>query len=142
MRMSPWAKLMTRITPKMSVSPIPMRAYTPPMRMPLRRDCMKTAMAVQVSQGNLLPAGEGIHGLLGREFGRQDGLVVSPEDLLNEHRMAVLVVEPLVVDELHLAHHPVPLAGLQSVPHLGPVPAGGLGGLGHDQIGRASCSER
>jgi len=47
--MSPWAKLMTRITPKMSVRPMPMSAYTPPIRMPLMRDCMKTAMAVQVS---------------------------------------------------------------------------------------------
>ncbi len=48
-RMSPWAKLITRITPKMSVRPMPMSAYTPPIRMPLMRDCRNTAMGAASS---------------------------------------------------------------------------------------------
>src|SRR4051812_22277343 len=36
---SPCAKLITRITPKISVSPMPVSAYTPPIRIPLRTDC-------------------------------------------------------------------------------------------------------
>jgi hypothetical protein len=34
---SPWAKLITRTTPKMRVSPILMRAYMPPRSNPLMK---------------------------------------------------------------------------------------------------------
>ena len=34
---SPWAKLITRITPKIMVKPMPIRAYTPPINMPLTK---------------------------------------------------------------------------------------------------------
>jgi hypothetical protein len=32
---------MTRMTPKMIVRPMPMSAYTPPIRIPLTSDCRK-----------------------------------------------------------------------------------------------------
>ena len=41
---SPWAKLITRMTPKMIVRPIPISAYTPPIRMPLIRDWRKISI--------------------------------------------------------------------------------------------------
>jgi hypothetical protein len=37
--MSPWAKLITRMTPKMRVSPTAIRLMTPPNRRPLSRPC-------------------------------------------------------------------------------------------------------
>ena len=37
--MSPWAKLTTRITPKISVRPTAIRLYTPPNRSPLSSPC-------------------------------------------------------------------------------------------------------
>src|SRR5512134_3458646 len=40
----PWARLMIPMTPMMSVMPIPIRAYNPPLRTPATRVWRKTSM--------------------------------------------------------------------------------------------------
>ena len=47
----PWARLMIPMTPMMRVIPIPIRAYSPPLRIPATRVCRKTSMASPALSG-------------------------------------------------------------------------------------------
>src|SRR3990170_900341 len=61
----PWARLMIPMTPMMSVMPIPIRAYSPPLRMPATRVWRKTSMETPGS------AEEPISGEAGRRYTRR-----------------------------------------------------------------------
>ena len=51
----PWARLMIPMTPMIRVIPIPIRAYSPPLRIPATRVCRKTSMASPALSGRVLP---------------------------------------------------------------------------------------
>src|SRR5919107_2722609 len=68
MRNAPWAMLMMCMTPKMSVSPEAISAYTPPMRIPRTRAWTSCAI-------NSLPTGLRVDDRLRRRhLGRRDDL--------------------------------------------------------------------
>ena len=55
----PWARLMIPITPMIRVIPIPIRAYSPPLRTPATRVCRKTSIPSPWCVRRMPPPGGG-----------------------------------------------------------------------------------
>src|SRR5262249_57131384 len=59
---SPWAKLTTRMTPKISARPMLIRAYTPPTSRPVATYWTSSAMTTAAGGPRLLVPGDGAGG--------------------------------------------------------------------------------
>src|SRR5262249_39831968 len=93
---SPWAKLTTRMTPKISARPMLIRAYTPPTSRPVATYWTSSARTTAAGRPRLLVPGDGAGGN-GRRRHRV-GLAVLPLD--DERRGPHAPAAPV---ELHVA---------------------------------------
>src|SRR6185436_10737040 len=78
-----------------------------------------------------VPARERIDGLLRGSLERENRLVFTVLDLLDEHLVVVLIRVAGVVGELDGAHDAVPLAGLEELARLLRIRLPARGRLGH-----------
>src|SRR4030067_1047712 len=143
----PWARLMIPMTPMMSVMPIPIRAYSPPLRTPATRVWRKTSMETPGSAEEpisgeagrrscrrptsrpfhvllpvgllpLPPLGNGVNvPLLGRFLG-PDGFQLPLLPLDHEGGGLVLLGVLVVGDKLHGPEGGHPVGRRQCFPHV------------------------